>query len=1279
MNQKSVRKFSTIAATAAIALAVAAVFAFSVGSSGVLRAQTSSTTSIDLLNVGMCVTTDDSVFKESDCDDGDNEADFTVGDRDEIVERDSVYATYAHDPITGSERPRAILHNSDLVKVTITDKGRDRRRSVLYPAAKTTDADYSGILATDADGLTDDAVTVNNRIKALIEGSSFKAMLQDEDQINGWEDDGIVLYQPRGNNGASPPVINSSAVVRNSGTASFNFKRDASQEFLPLSDDEVNDAVIFFGFEVDEGTFEVDGDGTNLVNTDAGVLAKIADLKILGAGSSQSLISDEDRNSGGGNTPPWLTVLANVTTGKDLVIVAVLYETSDQEVIEGGASCDEIAAGENMGDCQVNSAQADGRPNFTTAEITNEQALIARVQGDNGYIARNLWLKETGRFTGKYTGYIRLTDANGHGGADGATSTSNPADWGIQLAHATGDTSATAAVVGLQDGPATITYKDSGGATRTMNIEVDIQSPTITIASPAHDSSGDDRSPDFIGTFEDGGAGLADDTFKLYVDNKSDGGEGLVGASIGNSETVLEIPTVTGFGLKAGKTTAQLRRDYKAQPGAELFGVISGVAGAGTGFIYFTEDGDMPEASESENDAKRKFIDADIYDDGDGQATFDDDVRIEGDATNGREVTVDFQAVVIDLAGNIGFSDSDPARPSFINDLGTKQSDRQDLFHELNVLGVFSRHLILLDDKDPVFEQDHTVTGFYGLDNDDDPVPHRRGIMITFDNDVNPDNITENTFTVELDDKSQATVEDVLVSDNLVFLRLVDDMNSNETPSIGIAEGQRVEDFAGNQTQAREVKSFEAKDGIAPTLTVSLSNGSGTGTGSESSESLTKNTIVVSVTSDELIQGSPYVAVVCDNLNYLATGTQSPRLDADDLIASRSGALTSSQAVPTLGSGFMSARCGTGTSAQTFTPLGTQMYSRPDLNWEYTWTNLPGTNAVPNGKLRVVVYAHDRSTYQLNDQSGQLQNWGAADTSFTLDSDLLPLVKGTTIDTAAGSVLPRPNQKVAESRPFVILNFSGENTQVTIKKLEVDDVDVTARIDSNQRNRFIYWPEGLNFGDHTVEVEAVDAAGNEETFKWDFEVTSRSAFVIELLAGWNAISLPYHPVDSSIESAFSNPSIDTVIGWDAADPDSPWRLAMRRNGIWTTNEQYGTLTEVSAGYGYWVHSQSFVSQSIPIRSRERLGGDIPTPVDIPTHQGWNFVGVVDQDGDQTQNHFGQSLLTGSDPQTASDYLGSFVRAYTWDATFNRFDTIEATTTMTIGDGVWVFYGNPIAP
>ena len=43
---------------------------------------------------------------------------------------------------------------------------------------------------------------------------------------------------------------------------------------------------------------------------------------------------------------------------------------------------------------------------------------------------------------------------------------------------------------------------------------------------------------------------------------------------------------------------------------------------------------------------------------------------------------------------------------------------------------------------------------------------------------------------------------------------------------------------------------------------------------------------------------------------------------------------------------------------------------------------------------------------------------------------------------------------------------------------------------------------------------------------------------------------------------------------------------------------------------------------------------------------------------------------------ASEYLGiDYVRAYTWDATFNRFDVLRPNDPMTIGDGVWVYYGD----
>ena len=1263
MNQKSERISSTLAVAAALAAVAIAALAASI--SGNTTAQQTAAT-IDLLNVGMCVTTDDSVFKESDCDDGDGNNEFNVGDREDLVERDQVYATYAHDPKSASEQPRAILVNSDLVKVSITDKGRDRRRSVLYPASISATTSYDTLMnSAVAEYIRDD----------LIGNSSFAQMLADEDQITEFEDDDTVIFQPSHGTDAM--------IIEDSGVHSFIFKKGSSSpDFQPLSSDTQNDAVIFFGFTVEEGAGDANKFQADDVNTAAKIQTLVAaydentdedeKLKILGAGGANpSLIADEDRNTGGGNVPPWLSVLANVPNDKDLVIVAVLYETSDSEVIQGGAQCTARKSVEVQGtptpqdECHANSAQTAVEPNYTKAEIDNRRALIANVEGDNGFKARNLYLKEEGRFSGRYTGFIRLTDANGNGTSDtGGAST----DWGRLLEDADGEDEARAAVVGVQSS-AEITYRDSQGSDRTLAISIDVQPPTITIAAPTHKSSGDDRSPDFIGSFGDGGAGLADDTFKLYVDNISDGGEGAVGDSISDTEPVLLVET-SDYNLRAPEGTGryQVRRDYRSGNSfATPFGVIDG--GTARNNIYFTDEGASPEASESDNDAKRKVVNADIYEDGDSEGTFDDDARVEGSATNGREVEVDFQAVVIDLAGNIGFSDADPAGPSFMNDWGTSTSSRQSI-NINNVLGLYSRHIINLDDKDPEFMQDNTITGYYGLDDDNDPVPNDRGIMITFDNDVNGDNITENTFTVELDDKSQAIVNDVLVEKNRVFLRLGADLKSSETPAIAIAAGQRVEDFAGNQLQAREVKAFDAKDGLPPKLTVSLSNGSGTGQGAESSDSLTRNTIVVSVSSDEEIQGAPLLTVLCTNYNYGQSG-QTGRSDIDDYIEARTGAVTGTRPGPTRES-FLTPRCGTGSTAPSLYPNETSMLSRPGMNWEYNWRNLSGDNELPNGKLKVIVLARDRSTYKLTDGNTvqNTNNWGSATAEFTLDTVMEPLVKGSSVHTAGGEVIPRPNQKVSDNPPILVFTFA-EGTQVTIEELLVNDADVTERVSETQKNRFVYQPEGLNLGTHMVEVEARDAAGNKTSFQYDFDTVTRSPFVMQIQAGWNAVSLPQDPVDGSLDSVFSNPAIDQVIAYDASSTE-PWRMANRQDGVWTTS--LGELTNIRAELGYWVNSSQFVSQSVQLRNRQRLGADAPlTPLSPSNYKGWNFVGVVDNDGDQTENHWDDGLRLGTVPQIASVYLGEFVEAYTWNATLNQFAVIESSDQMKIGQGIWVFY------
>ena len=251
-----------------------------------------------------------------------------------------------------------------------------------------------------------------------------------------------------------------------------------------------------------------------------------------------------------------------------------------------------------------------------------------------------------------------------------------------------------------------------------------------------------------------------------------------------------------------------------------------------------------------------------------------------------------------------------------------------------------------------------------------------------------------------------------------------------------------------------------------------------------------------------------------------------------------------------------------------------------------------------------------------------------------------------------------------------------ESTTVTLDSVELDDVEIGGDFTEPEDNQFVYWPLSLTRGDHEVEVEAIDAAGNDRVFEFNFTVEERGDFLLNLLAGWNAISVPADPIDTAIGAVFTDPAIDTVIGWDT----DGWRIAVRRDGVWESNQQYGALNEVRTKYGYWVKSNNFVRQPIALTGNDRASAGPRTPFEIDTKPGWNFVGVIDQDGDQTEGDSGLSLKAGIAVVTAAEYLGKdYVRAYTWDATFSRFDVLRSDNTMIIGDGVWVYYDGGIAP
>ena len=47
----------------------------------------------------------------------------------------TLYATYAYDPKTASDEPRVIMQDADLIKISISDSGRDKRTGVLIRGA----------------------------------------------------------------------------------------------------------------------------------------------------------------------------------------------------------------------------------------------------------------------------------------------------------------------------------------------------------------------------------------------------------------------------------------------------------------------------------------------------------------------------------------------------------------------------------------------------------------------------------------------------------------------------------------------------------------------------------------------------------------------------------------------------------------------------------------------------------------------------------------------------------------------------------------------------------------------------------------------------------------------------------------------------------------------------------------------------------------------------------------------------------------------------------------
>ena len=566
---------SRILTALAVLILAVAVVAVRAGSTGTVEAATGT---IDVLNVGTCYTNDSDVFTVADCEDGDNTAGYEVAGRDTITEVGTVYATYAHDPKTAPDSPRAVLVNSNLIKISITDSGRDKRDAVLYGAGDTKPCQTE---------LPDDNNTGDTALFCEPDGDYYKA-------------DGHLATIQKDHKGITADTYDFRWNVRGGSYGTlWNIPGSGGEKVIT-------------GITIDKGNVtnaDPDGDGTNDLFKNTTWLAPTykpmyvvdgndSPISIYGnytpSGGTTTFMKlnkyltiDEDVGSGrianeAGDdeqeVAPWFSVQVKVPDNASVDVMYVVYQTSEFESLVGGAN--EASYGTGKANASVNV------PAFTKDETrtTDPKALVVEARSDGRVGSQNLALRETSRFSGRYEGYLKLTDENGiNKNSDGKAT-----NWGMDTADSGlctdrgGCTDMQAAVLAVESGPVVIAYKDTDGKTLLFNVSVDTVPPSVQVDQPENKAQIQDLSPEFSGSFTDSGSGLRKDSFRAYIDHQRDISENGVTANTLALDLRVEDgkPAGNPYGkvtIAGTKKTVESHADYAGYDATETgseFGVV---------------------------------------------------------------------------------------------------------------------------------------------------------------------------------------------------------------------------------------------------------------------------------------------------------------------------------------------------------------------------------------------------------------------------------------------------------------------------------------------------------------------------------------------------------------------------------------------------------------------------------------------------------------------------------------------------------------------------------
>ena len=470
-----------------------------------------------------------------------------------------------------------------------------------------------------------------------------------------------------------------------------------------------------------------------------------------------------------------------------------------------------------------------------------------------------------------------------------------------------------------------------------------------------------------------------------------------------------------------------------------------------------------------------------------------------------------------------------------------------------------------------------------------------------------------------------------------LYLQLAEALAPDETPLVSMFGGA-VRDMAGNPSNQDEVR---PADRIAPAVTVTLTSAVG-------DRPVVRNNgeITIAITSDEELRQLPRV--------WFA-----PVMDNGSTAESKKWKLGSPRPAPRL-------RAGDG-----------------ENTWMRTYTNNDIGNADNVYAVIVVVEDDDANI-------GMTTGWTRGNKSQPAVGDKADLAKLE----AAGLIvevdknLPAPEfslapetdtdtKKTESANPFITIDFAGEKGEygdydasgvgnfgdshdaVTITSITLNGNDVMDHTAAVTSRKYTLAAQDLSTANYELKVTGVDDAGNDVTASYKFESVARKPYKVNLIPGWNLVSVPGTPLDSGVQSVMGATAEAEIV---LAYQDDAWLTAVNDNGTWR-----GTLTDIVGGYGYWVQTTAFESISTLIPETD-TSSVLPTADVI---EGWNLLGVVDV----RQNAAGKAPSGGG---KADDYFGNvkWKVAYSFDTSNNSWSKSipgdDAADAIKNGKGYWVW-------